>query len=310
MVAVWPGMGNVAINAGYFLLAKLRMHLESELDARRLFEIGHVQVEHGIIRAGRLPRSRFFRWRNPEQGRDLIVFLGEAQPPSGIDDYCRRIVDHARELGVERIYTFAAMATPMQVADPCRVFVAATTPAAVEEGRKLGLVVLNDARISGLNGVLPELAAEGGIEGVCLLGEMPQVFTQVTYPRSSLGVLKVFLRIAGIEVDLGDLERDATTMDEHLTTLMSRIGEALRSQQEGGPQFPEPEHEDEPSSELSAEDRRRIEELFASSTEDRLHAYQLKKELDRLKVFPEYEDRFLDLFQKSGGNGQPPETDE
>ena len=30
-VAVWPGMGNVAVNAGIYLLAKLGMHVVAEM---------------------------------------------------------------------------------------------------------------------------------------------------------------------------------------------------------------------------------------------------------------------------------------
>jgi hypothetical protein len=35
------------------------------------------------------------------------------------------------------------------------------------------------------------------------------------------------------------------------------------------------------------------------AAKDRSKAFELKQELDRLGVFKEYEDRFLDLFKKS-----------
>jgi uncharacterized protein len=63
------------------------------------------------------------------------------------------------------------------------------------------------------------------------------------------------------------------------------------------------EDEDGPSkktSRLSARDKQRIEELFVMARNDRSNAYQLKQELDRLKVFAENEDRFLDLFKEPG----------
>ena len=43
LVAVWPGMGNVAISAGYYLMAKLGMHLLAEFPARELFDVDHVR---------------------------------------------------------------------------------------------------------------------------------------------------------------------------------------------------------------------------------------------------------------------------
>ena len=44
----------------------------------------------------------------------------------------------------------------------------------------------------------------------------------------------------------------------------------------------------------------RIEKLFRQASKDRSKAYELKRELDRLELYKEYEDRFLDLFQKPG----------
>jgi hypothetical protein len=33
-IAVWPGMGNVALDAGFYLLAKLEMHVIAETKSR------------------------------------------------------------------------------------------------------------------------------------------------------------------------------------------------------------------------------------------------------------------------------------
>ena len=38
--------------------------------------------------------------------------------------------------------------------------------------------------------------------------------------------------------------------------------------------------------------------MFEAAELDRTKAYELKSELDRLEVFQEYEDRFLDLFKQ------------
>jgi hypothetical protein len=38
--------------------------------------------------------------------------------------------------------------------------------------------------------------------------------------------------------------------------------------------------------------------LFNQANQDRSKAFELKQELDRLGVFKDYEDRFLDLFKK------------
>jgi hypothetical protein len=52
------------------------------------------------------------------------------------------------------------------------------------------------------------------------------------------------------------------------------------------------------ASKLDLAARKRIESLFTAATEDQAKAFALKEELDRLGVFKQYEDRFLDLFRK------------
>src|SRR5439155_24960507 len=135
-----------------------------------LFEVEHVEVKKGLIKSGQLPRSRFFTWKDPQAERDLVVFIVEAQPPIGRYAFCKRLVEFAAELGVERVFTFAAMATQMRPEDDSRVVAAATDAATLAQLRELDLQVLEEGQIGGLNGVLLGAAAEAGLHGGWLLG--------------------------------------------------------------------------------------------------------------------------------------------
>jgi proteasome assembly chaperone (PAC2) family protein len=297
LIAVWPGMGHVAISAGYYLMAKLGMHVLAEFSAQELFDVEHVEVKRGIIRPGRLPRSRFFVWIDPNQKRDLVVFIGEAQPSRGKYAFCRRLVEYARELGVERVFTFAAMATQMHPEQESRVFGAATDRESLQEIKRQQLEILDDGNIGGLNGVLLGAAAEENLRGACLLGEMPHIFTQLPFPKASLAVLKVFTKITGIEIDFAELEEQAQAMEQKLGEWLTKVEQAFEEQagdeeESFGASLAEEER-------LSPEDEERIERLFEQAKQNRSKAYELKRELDRLEVFQDYEDRFLDLFKKS-----------
>jgi len=297
-VAVWPGMGNVALNAGVYLLAKLGMDVIGEYEAADLFDVEHVEVKEGIIQAGRRPRNRFFAWRDPDGKHDLVVFLGEAQPPLGKYLFSRRIIESARELGVERIFTFAAMATQMHPEHRSRVFGAATDEASLAELKRLELELLRDGHIGGLNGVLLGAAADVGVRGACLLGEMPHIFSQLAFPKASLAILEVFTTITGIDLDFAELAEQSRVTEQQLGELLARVekayGQQYPAEQEG--YSPEPAEEERPGPAES----RRLEELFAQAAKDRSKAFELKQELDRLGVFKDYEDRFLDLFKRSG----------
>jgi uncharacterized protein len=303
LVAVWPGMGTVAMGAGYYLMAKLGMHLWEELPARDLFEVDHVDVKDGLIQVAPLPRSRLFLWKDPQQHHDLIVFIGEAQPPAKSGLICHQLIDRVRPLGVTRVFTFAAMATGMRPGDQGRVFGAAIDRGTLARFRDLDLTVLEGGQINGLNGVLLGVAAESGMQCGCLLGEMPQLFSQLPYPKASLSVLEFFATLAGIKIDLTELQAHAQDVEQKLEVFLGRIEKAIHQVEGGESAVPEPAEEEEDEKKkpkLSAEDRQHLEQLFTEAKQDRSRAYFLKQELDRLKVFREYEDRFLDLFKNSG----------
>ena len=116
------------------------MSFIAEYEAGEVFDIEQVDVKDGIVQPVRRPRSRFFLWKDPGHAHDLVLFLGEAQPPIGKYPLCRRIITYAKELGVQRVYTFAAMATQMHPESRSRIFAAATDAESLAELRRLELV--------------------------------------------------------------------------------------------------------------------------------------------------------------------------
>jgi hypothetical protein len=314
LVAVWPGMGHVALNAGVYMLAKLGMTTVAEFESGELFDIEQVEVKGGLVQPVRRPRNRLFVWSDPNKRHDLVVFLGEAQPPVGKYAFCRQLLAYAKELGVERVFTFAAMATRMHPEHESRVFAAAVDSDGLEELRRRELEILQEGHIGGLNGVLLGAAAEAGLPGACLLGEMPHIFAQVPFPKASLAILEVFADLAGIELDLTELGEKVREVDEQLGELLAKVeeeyGQRSRREEEEdellseGSETEEEDEEPEQSQQPPVPPRRgrlhraKIEALFAEAAKDRSKAFELKQELDRHGLFKEYEDRFLDLFKK------------
>jgi proteasome assembly chaperone (PAC2) family protein len=300
LIAVWPGMGHVALSAGYYLISKLDMNQFAELSADELFEVDVATVKDGLVQKPLRPRSRLFSRKAPPGGRDVIVFIGESQPQLGKLAFCERLIDFGRSQGVERVFTFAAMATEMLPGTEARVFAAATQQSLLDELGFFDVQLLNDGHVGGLNGVLLAAAAEKGMPGICLLGEMPHIFVQMLYPKASLAVLRVFLRIAKIELDLAELAQYSEQTEHRLGQIVAAMRQRLEPEPEEGEETTGEETTGEDwklSSQLSADDEQRIKSLFAIASNDRSRAFELKSELDRLGVFGQYEDRFLDLFK-------------
>lgn len=300
LLAVWPGMGAVSISAGYYLMAKLGMHLLTEFPALEFFEMDHVDVKRGQVLTARLPRSRLFLWHDPHKKHDLIVFIGEAQPSTNRNAFCSKLIRHVRNLGVECVYTFAAMATQMRPEHHSRVFGAAIDHDSLRTFKELNVEPLEEGKISGLNGALLGVAAESGMRGGCLLGEMPGTFPQFPFPKASLSVLKVFASMTEIELDLKEMQAQAIEVEQELEKFLHRLEDSLEhsNDETTAEDSAIPPPKEEPS--LSTQEKSSIEQLFALAQRDRSRAYELKQKLDQLHVFHDYEDRFLDLFKEPG----------
>lgn len=305
LVAAWPGLGHVATTAAVYLLSKLQMHEIAEFDARDLFELDSVVVRGGLVRAAKLPRSRLFFWGNPGPGPDIVIFLGEAQPPMGKLALCHRLLEAAKQLGVTRVFTFAAMAIEAVPSVPTRTFAIATDPQALGEVKAAGVPILAAADIGGLNGVLLGAAAEAGLHGIGLLAETPHLAAQLPYASASAAVLKVFLAMAHVPLELSDLEGYGASVQQQVARVYEQVRQALLEQQAAQEPQPGPAPEPEMPPERD-EDAERLEALFAQARKDRTKAFELKKELDRLGRFREYEDRFLSLFREKPGGPEKP----
>jgi proteasome assembly chaperone (PAC2) family protein len=304
LVAAWPGMGGVAQIAAAYLVRQLAARPLAELDPSHFFETPSIRIKGGLIQPSELPRSVFHAWRNPGGAHDLIVMLGQQQPENARDRYCSALVDVAVKFGVERVFTFAAMATPIHPSAEPRVFAACTREELLPDLRRDGITLLEEAEITGLNGVFLAAAAKRELPGLCLLGEFPFFAAGVPHPRASAAVLRIFSELAGIQLDMTDLLADAATIERNLIQHLERAQRAAQERKE------EPEEETESALDealeqdgeprIAPEVVERIEQLFVQARADRAKAVELKAQLDRHGLFKQYEDRFLDLFKHAG----------
>lgn len=307
LVAAWPGMGNVAVIAAGYLVHALGMKPVAEISPDGRFDVEHVEVKKGVLVTPRLPRSVFYRWNEPGGGGQLLVFLSEAQPAGQGYAYAQHLMEVAAKLGAGRVMTFASMASQLHPSSEPRVFGAVTQPDMLPDLQKLQVVPLEDGQIGGLNGVMLGAASEQGLPGVCLLGEIPYFAAGVPNPKAAIAVLKAFAQLSGVKVDPEELTESAAAVDQALLDLLQRMREQGGDGDEAAmlPEEPSPVEEAAPAEPapapapvLDAPTRKRMEDLFAEARRDRAKAVRLKQELDRLGVFKEYENRFLDLFRR------------
>jgi hypothetical protein len=318
LIAVWPGMGGVAQIAGGYLVRQLGAQPIAELDPGPFFEIQSISIKHGVVQPSALPRSVFYHWSDPKGERDLIVLLGDRQPTSDGYRYCQSLLDAAAKFEVERVFTFAAMATPILPMHAPRVFGVCTREEMLAELKRDGVTLLDEGEISGLNGVFIAAAAARELPGACLLGEFPFFAATAPNPKASAAVLRVFAELSGQTIDLSEIDADARKVERSLTQHLEGLQRAAQIAAQASQPPSDTAEEQEPSAaedgypepdesstaqrprRLPPEIRERVEQLFAAAKLDRAKAIDLKAELDRFELFKQFEDRFLDLFKQAG----------
>ncbi len=303
LVAAWPGMGNVAYGAAVFLRESLKADKFAEIQPEDIFYKTGVQIKDGIADIPELPQSDFYYYKNSNGENDLLIFIGESQPVMENEyELAMKIVEVALIYRVTEIITFAA--TPVNIthrASP-EVWAVATDRDVLQKLPNFGVKIMNSGHIGGLNGLLLGVGKDSGIKGVCFLGEIPFYTAKIENPKSSLAVLKVFVKYTGVEIDLNGLNQMAKYVEEEIDRVSKTTKQTLFGEEVSKEAAAESEINDE-----SVEGdyktiphgiRDKIEYMFELASKDISKAGELKRELDKWGLFQEYEDRFLDLFGK------------
>jgi proteasome assembly chaperone (PAC2) family protein len=219
LIAAWPGISNVALEATGYLKEKLGAQEFAEVESSSFFELGGVYVEKNLVQPPRLPQNKFYYWERPGRERrtlgDLIIFIGEAQPTSKSREFANKILDLSQDFGVKDVYTFAA-ALVSQFSDQSRVWAAATDDEQLTKLEEEGLGLKGDFYIAGMNGLLLSVARERGVRATCLLGETPRYMSEMRNPIASKAVLEAVTRLLKIEIDMTEMNEMAEQAAEQI----------------------------------------------------------------------------------------------
>ncbi|MFH1505344.1 MAG: PAC2 family protein [Candidatus Omnitrophota bacterium] len=304
-IAAWPGMGEVAYRSALFLKEVLGFKVFAKLQAHRFFKPAAITVEKGIIDIPDIPVGFFYYYKAGRNSQDIILFLGEAQPPLEYAEALSAvIVSFVKKYKASAMFTFAAKPEPIDHKSPSRVWVASTHNEFLKTFEKLDSKILKNGQISGLNGIILGVGKRKGLKGICLLGEIPFYTVQIENPKAAQSILNTVSKYLKLNLDLSSIVKRSKFIEAEIDKLITYLkGE---SPQALGPMPLSEEDIEKIKKDLAAytklpqSARENIENLFNQAEKDITLANKLKKELDHWNVYKEYEDKFLDLFRKKG----------
>jgi proteasome assembly chaperone (PAC2) family protein len=245
MIVGWPGIGNIGILAVDTLRQQVGAEEMGEIEPWDFFYPSKVRIRGGILAEMIFPSNKFYYKKLGD--RDLLFFVGEEQPSGRGRLYAEGdkayemsnlVLDVAEKFGCRRVYTSgAAVALTHHILRP-RVWAVATTRELVTEARNYVNTILmshiegrgSQGNITGLNGLLIGVARKRGIDGICLMGEIPDYLSRVPfpYPKASQSVLEVLSSIIGVSIDLSTLDEMASQMESVIDNVYQQFPAEIR----------------------------------------------------------------------------------
>ena len=247
LIASWPGIGNIGIIAVDTLRGMVRAEELGEIEAWDFFYPSKVLIKDGELKGLEFPSSKFYFKRT--DGRDLLFFLGEEQPTEGGRAYAEGtkayqmanlVLDVALKFGCRRVYTSGAAVAPIHHTSRSKVWAVPNSEGLIAEVRSYeNAVIMSDIEgrggqgsITGLNGLLLGVAKKRGLEGICVMGEIP-VYLQglpLPYPKASKSVLEVLSAALGLNIPMEGIAAFAERSEEEIETLYKGFPEQIREQ--------------------------------------------------------------------------------
>ncbi|MFC2034367.1 PAC2 family protein [Chloroflexota bacterium] len=216
MLAAWPGICNVSMIIANYLMKKIDFEKLAVIEASHFFDPIGVVVKNNVIEKPQFPQSKFYYWKNKRGSKDIVLFIGDDQPSTKGYELANCVIDVGVHFKVSQIYTCAAALTRVHHTEEPKTWGVVSNQKLINELEKYDLVQRGNLHISGLNGLLLGVAKEREIDGICLLGEVPSYATRMQNPIAAIAILKVLVKILGIEIDMFELAQSASETKEKM----------------------------------------------------------------------------------------------
>ncbi len=233
----WVDGGEAATGSLQYLRRKLKPRKFAEIPAGR-FQINQVpgqlslrpysHVEDGLLKVYRPQRNTFYYWENPYGERDVVLFQG-SEPNMCWDDYCKAIMQVAREYEVSRIYMLGGVLDKTPHTREPAVSSVSTSALLRDELRHLDIEPVDYEGPAGIRTALVHMCQKLSVE-------MAVLHVRVTYypefnlviahnPKAVRALVKRLDRLIDLHLDLADLDKETKDFE-------SRIGYmALRNRE-------------------------------------------------------------------------------
>ena len=249
MIVGWPGIGNVGIITVETLRQIVYAEEFGEIEPWDFFYPNKAVIRGSVLTDMGFPANKFYF--KHLANRDLLFFIGEEQPATRESAYAEGkrayemanlVLDVARKYECRRIFTSGAAIAITHHSLAPRVWAVANREALLSELHSYDNTILmsevegkgDQGSITGLNGLLIGAAKTRGIDGICLMGEIPDYLSRIPfpYPKASKAVLSTLAKILGIDLAYDVLEEMIIQMEAVVANVYQQFPHEIRERLE------------------------------------------------------------------------------
>lgn len=161
-----------------------------------------VAIDEGGTRRLSWPATKFYAARLPDDGRDLLLVLGE-EPSMRWKTFGRTITQVLAEMDVEEVVLLGAFIGQVPHTRPVPVVGVATDPTLVQ---RFGLLPSSYEGPTGIVGVMQEACREVGLPAMSLWAATPHYLAANPNPKAMLALLDRCADVLDIDVDTAELK--------------------------------------------------------------------------------------------------------
>lgn len=147
--------------------------------------------------------------RPPDGPHDLLLVAG-AEPSMRWQTFTRTLLDAATSIGVKRVVLLGSLLADVVHSHPVRLTGMASDPSFIGG---LGFRDPSYAGPTGIVGVLHHYASERGLETVSIWAPVSHYAAGLTNSKGSLALVRALDSVAGVGVDVGELEEAAAAFE-------------------------------------------------------------------------------------------------
>ena len=210
----WNDAAAAASNAVVFLGERLGARRVAAIDPEEFYDF---QATRPLVDLTSGENTTSIVWpevevlvaRVPDGLRDVVLVAG-AEPSMRWRAFCRLLLGAAGELGVKRVVTLGSLLADVVHSHPIRITGMASDQSFIAD---LGFRMPSYAGPTGIVGVLHNAASEAGFETVSMWAPVSHYAAGLTNAKGSLALVQALGTVAGVAVDVGELEEAAAAFE-------------------------------------------------------------------------------------------------